>query len=93
MTDKAKRGLSLEEIVSALNERKQRATYGAVAGVLGVTPHTVMGSRPRGPKYSWVVAVSGAPTGYAESQIDPDCLRQVQSGNDNVIADPATLMQ
>ncbi|MBV8809513.1 MAG: hypothetical protein JO033_12640 [Acidobacteriaceae bacterium] len=83
----------LEEIVSALNERKQRATYGAVAGVLGLAPHTVTGSRPRIPRYSWVVALNGTPTGYNKEQIDPDCLEQIRSSNQSVIKDSAKLME
>ena len=71
-------GDNLDDIVSKLDERKQRATYGAVAGILGVIPRWLMAGRQRNPKYSWVVVATGPqrgwPTGYRNDQIHPDCL-------------------
>jgi hypothetical protein len=76
----------LDDIVAKLNERKQRATYGAVAGVVGGWPRWLMKGRARCPRYSWVVAKrTGSPTGYAEGQIDPDCLSQICDDSPKVI--------
>jgi hypothetical protein len=87
--------MELDEIVAKLNERKQRATYGAVARILGVLPRGLMVGRSRRPRYSWVVAGSGSrrgwPTGYTKEQIDPDCLRQILEHLDNIIDDPEEL--
>ncbi len=87
--------MDLDNIVAKLNERKQRATYGAVAGLVGVLPRGLMAGRPRNHKYSWVVAATGGrrgwPTGYTSDQIHPDCLRQICDRLVNVIEDSATL--
>jgi hypothetical protein len=78
--------MGLDEIVAQLGKRKQRATYGAVAGLVGGAPIGVMNGRARCPQYSWVVAKrTGSPTGYAERQIDPDCLSQIREGSPKVI--------
>ena len=57
---------TVEQILDFLNTERVRATYGAVAEVLGITPRSVgvqLGSRR--PKASWVVnAGTGEPTGY-----------------------------
>jgi hypothetical protein len=82
----------LEDIVSKLCERKQRATYGAVAPLLGVPPQNLMRGRPRSFADSWIVTSgTGKPTGYDREDIDPDCLRQIQSKERNVISDARTL--
>jgi hypothetical protein len=87
--------MNLDEVVSKLNEHKQRATYGAVAGILGVSPRGLMSGRERDQKHSWVVAASGphrgGPTGYKSEQIDPDCIRQMREKLDNIIEDSASL--
>jgi hypothetical protein len=87
--------VNLDDIVTRLNERKQRATYGAVAGILGVLPRGVMGGRQKNHKYSWVVAATGSwrgwPTGYTNEQIHPDCLRQIRDHLDNLIENSAEL--
>jgi hypothetical protein len=89
--------VDLAGVVAKLNERKQRATYGAVAGIVGVLPRGLMAGRPRNHKYSWVVAATGRrrgwPTGYTDNQIHPDCLRQINSHLPNVIEDTLTLLQ
>ncbi len=57
--------LTLEEMVDRLDRHRQRATYGAVAGVLGRPATFLMGGIPRSPRYSWVVnKATGEPTGY-----------------------------
>ncbi|MEO8593058.1 MAG: hypothetical protein ABI759_07040 [Candidatus Solibacter sp.] len=85
-------GLSLDGIVHQLDAHKQRATYGAVAELVGVLPRGLMSGRPKTPRYSWVVAATngsesrrGFPTGYFVNQIHPDCYRQVCEGEDKVI--------
>jgi hypothetical protein len=87
--------VDLEDVIAQLNERKQRVTYGAVAGILGVLPRGVMAGRQRDRKYSWVVAATGSlrgrPTGYTDDQIHPDCLRQIRQRLDNVIEDQEEL--
>lgn len=84
--------MSLEDIVRKLNNHKQRATYGAIAGILNVPARSLMDGRPRTPIYSWVVAASdGRPTGYSEEQIDVDCLHQIREQRHNVIKDSDTL--
>ncbi len=64
----------LGEIIRFLNQAKVRATYGAVARVLGVVPQS-MGARlgPHTIEASWIVnAKTGWPTGYAADEIHPD---------------------
>src|SRR6476661_6587106 len=69
----------LDYIVAKLSEWKQRATYGAVAELVGVPPQSLMRDRPRSSADSWIVATdTGIPTGYAEEDIDPDCLQQIR---------------
>jgi uncharacterized protein YgfB (UPF0149 family) len=87
-----KAGLSLDGIVHQLNAHKQRATYGAVAELVGVLPGGLMGGRPKTPTYSWVVAATGGtgsprglPTGYSVNQVHPECYRQFCEGEDNII--------
>lgn len=65
--------LSLGIVLRELNAAKQRATYGAVGGLLGQLPRSVMGRLPRIPKYSWVVlADTHEPSGYSRAQMDPE---------------------
>lgn len=79
----SKLGIILRELDAA----KQRATYGAVGGLLGQLPRSVMGHLPRIPKHSWVVlADTHEPSGYAPAQMHPE-LRS----NAHVIADPDEL--
>jgi hypothetical protein len=89
--------MTLDEIVNRLDAGKQRATYGAVAGIVGGLARGLMSGRPKNPKYSWVVAKSGPnrgmPTGYARHEIHPDCLWQIHAGLDNVIDDTDALRE
>jgi hypothetical protein len=85
-------GPSLDGIVQKLDAHKQRATYGAVAELMGVLPRGLMSGRPKTTRYSWVVAATsgsesrrGFPTGYSVNQMHPDCDRQIREGDDNVI--------
>lgn len=66
----------VDQILGYLNQAKLRATYGAVAGVLGVNVRSVgnyLGNRR--PEASWVVKEStGLPTGYLPTEYHPDLL-------------------
>jgi len=64
--------MSLDEIVEALDRHGRRATYGAVAALLGHSPRSLLRGRERGRKFSWIVnRETGLPTGYPDDQIDP----------------------
>ena len=79
--------LSLDQIVELLDQHAQRATYGAVARLVGHSPRSLLKGRARGRKYSWIVnRETGFPTGYTPEQIDP---RLPESGP--VIASEAEL--
>jgi hypothetical protein len=63
----------LDDILSALNHHHQRATYAAVAALVGQTPRLLMRGRPRGPTTCWVVAKdTGRPSGYADADLHPE---------------------
>src|SRR5271157_5680873 len=49
---------TLDDIVASLNEHRQRASYGAVADVLGVAAIGLMKDRPKSHEDSWVVAAT-----------------------------------
>lgn len=69
---------SLDEILQFLNHEQVRATYGAVAEVLGVIPRS-MGARlgTHRPEASWIVsATNGLPTDYSEDEWHPALLSQ-----------------
>ena len=75
--------MTLDEIVDKLDSHAQRATYGAVARLLGHSPRSLLKGRERERRFSWIVnSTTGLPTGYAADQIDP---RVPESGR--VIAD------
>jgi hypothetical protein len=64
--------LSLDQIVDLLDQHGQRATYGAVATLVGHSPRSLLKGRDRGRRYSWIVnRETGLPTGYLDDQIDP----------------------
>lgn len=65
---------SLEEVLACLNATKTRATYGAVAAIVGGLARGI-GQRLgfRRPEASWVVSSdTGLPSGYEPDQIHPD---------------------
>jgi hypothetical protein len=65
--------LTLDDILDALDRAHQRATYGAVAAILGLSPRVLMKGRERDLRHSWVVSrKNGEPTGYAPEQLHPD---------------------
>ena len=62
----------IDAIIEHLARHRQRATYGALAGLVGGVARSVMGRHPRTPRNSWVVsAATGEPTGYADHEKDP----------------------
>ena len=70
---------SLPEIIRFLNHEQVRATYGAVAKVLGIIPRT-MGSKlgPRCVEASWIVSTAtGLPIDYGEDEMHPALLKKI----------------
>ena len=81
--------LDLEGVVTLLDRQKQRATYGAVAGYLGVPQQSLMSGLPMEPRYSWVVSTKdGRPTGYPKEAVHPALVVRM-----TVLKDPDTLAQ
>lgn len=63
----------LDDVLDLLNRHRQRATYGAVGGVVDRPPTFLMGGRPRDHRHSWVVnQETGLPTGYSEEEMHPE---------------------
>lgn len=65
---------TVQDILDCLNATKTRATYGAVAAIIG-GPALGVGQRlgRRRPEASWVVSsTSGLPSGYAPDEMHPD---------------------
>ncbi|HLM66062.1 MAG TPA: hypothetical protein VK358_00980 [Longimicrobium sp.] len=63
---------SLQQILAELQRHRQRATYGAVGGLIGIPARSVMSGHPKDPLHSWVVRKSnGQPTGYLPVEKDP----------------------
>lgn len=70
---------TLDNIVERLEKHRQRATYGAVAGLLGRQPLTLFDGYDFTPRNSWVVASgNGRPTNYHPSQLHPDLFSNPQ---------------
>lgn len=64
---------SLEEILEQLNRWKQRATYGAVAGLIDRPPMYMMNGRPRDEYNSWIVSKeTRKPSKYEDHQCHAD---------------------
>lgn len=78
---------SVDEILRMLNDTRTRATYGAVAAVLGA-PARSMGAMlgHRRPEASWVVnADTGLPTDYDQATWHPELLASsavIRSGHE-----------
>ena len=63
----------MQEIIATLARHRQRATYGALAGLVGGLPRSVMSGLPKTPENSWIVAAAtGRPTGYAAGEMAPE---------------------
>ena len=64
---------TLDAVLAALHQHQQRATYSAVAALLGQTPRLLMHGQPRAPENSWIVSKhNGRPTGYRDADIHPE---------------------
>jgi hypothetical protein len=68
---------SLPEILQFLNDQQIRATYGAVAEVLGLGPRSMgVSLGPRTVEASWIVnGATGLPTDYSQQEMHPSLLR------------------
>ena len=79
---------TLDQILDALDAARQRATYGAVAAVVGASPRVLMSGRERNQRHSWVVNLkSGLPTDYADELIHPELASStiiIKTGDDLV---------
>ena len=63
---------SLDSIVELLDRHHKRATYGAVAKLVGKPATFLMQGRLRDHRHSWVVNQgTGLPTGYNSDDIHP----------------------
>lgn len=63
----------LDEILDYLNRHHQRATYDAVAEVVGRPETFLLRGRPRNHRNSWLVdGESGLPAGYESNQMHPE---------------------
>jgi len=68
----SKHNYQLSKIVASLAKHSQRATYGAVGGLVRLPAQSVMSGQPMSKENSWVVAAkTGKPTGYLPSDVDP----------------------
>jgi hypothetical protein len=80
--------VTLDQVLDALDSARQRATYGAVASVLGKSPRMLMRGRTRDQRHSWIVnRNSGKPTGYSDDELHPDLER-----NAHIIDTPIELV-
>jgi hypothetical protein len=69
--------LTLDDILEVLARHRQRATFGAVAGILGRDPKSLFNGNVRTPKTARVVNKStGLPTGTKESDYPPGLLEK-----------------
>lgn len=64
---------TMDQILDQLETGRQRATYGAVAAIVGASPRALMSGRERSRRHSWIVNLkSGLPTDYTEALIHPE---------------------
>ena len=67
--------LTLDEILEVLERHHQRATFGAVAAILGCEPRSLFNGYVRSPKTAWVVSkATGLPTGTNKADYPPRLL-------------------
>jgi hypothetical protein len=63
---------TLKHTLELLHRHHQRATYGALAELVGRTPQTVLQGCPRNWLHSWVVnQQTGEPTAYPSAMVHP----------------------
>lgn len=64
---------TMDQILDELDAGRQRATYGAVAALVGASPRTLMSGRERNQRHSWIVNHrTGLPTEYAVELMHPE---------------------
>ncbi len=64
---------TIDSILEQLDRFRQRATYGAVAGIVNSSPRSLMLGRERDQRSSWIVSrTNGQPTGYEAEQRHPE---------------------
>ena len=64
---------TIDSVLDLLDQFRQRATYGAVAGVVDSSPRSLMSGRARDQRSSWIVSrETKQPSGYSDEQIHPD---------------------
>jgi hypothetical protein len=64
--------ISLNQILDQLNRHHQRATYGAVADLVGGHARSLLQGRDRDWRHSWVVNQgTGMPSEYPKGKIHP----------------------
>ena len=68
---------TLDSILGRLDACHQRATYGAVGGLLEKPPRFLMQGRPKDHRHSWVVSQKDhLPGGYTKEQMHPALLER-----------------
>jgi len=61
---------NFRELLEALQSRSQRASYAAVAGLLGGSHRSLLSDHEKDPLHSWVVnGTTKLPTGYATNNL------------------------
>ena len=64
---------TIDSILEQLDRFHQRATYGAVAGLVNSSPRSLVLGRERNARSSWIVSrTNGQPTGYQPGQTHPE---------------------
>jgi alkylated DNA nucleotide flippase Atl1 len=82
-------GYSVPTICETLERHRQRATYGAVADLVGKPAQSVMQPFQRSRRYSWVVnSETGLPSKYHDLQKHPQLLERdrILSSGDELAA-------
>jgi predicted RNase H-like HicB family nuclease len=80
---------TFDTIVDLLDRYHQRATYGAVGGVLGVPATVVMFRKPYDARHSWVVnQKTGKPTGFPSEALHPKLYARAE-----ILKDAASLRE
>jgi hypothetical protein len=78
---------NVDSILEQLGRFRQRATYGAVAGVVDTAPRSLMIGRERDQKSCWIVSrQTSLPTGYTPEQTHPEI-----GARDRVLSSPEEL--
>ncbi len=67
--------MDIDDVIARLERHRQRATYAAVAGVVGRHYRNVMHDRTKSFRNSWVVSkTTRLPTGYGPQDFHPELL-------------------